>query len=354
MSFSKRQILPATILLCCCLTSPIAAQPPRFTIVPGGLERTFVRPDVARAESFSTVPPPPLPTGVAIPEDTLKILIENLTSGNENVRDRAERLLLRGGPSAVAALTKAANEKPELYHRIVPALLERFVQQYDPESASAAAQALDELTASTNQDLQQSAEESLGKCHFVRRQRAIWKIEELGGLISYSRDFYGVDQNTGDLYPMILNIMLDDTWKGDEKDLENFKQLTGLRLVYLITGHHFTEEMVETLKSTLPDLRVETRGKAQLGIQASFGIEQAAGVTISMVAPGGAAHKAGLRANDTITEFDGKRIDSFVELVKVLQKYSGDEVVVVKYRRGPSDTPEKETKLTLQSWFPKD
>ncbi len=68
------------------------------------------------------------------------------------------------------------------------------------------------------------------------------------------------------------------------------------------------------------------------------------GFRLSDVNDGSPAQKAGLKAGDTIVEFDGKSIKNLYDFTYALQARKPGDEVVIKYRR---DGQELETKATL-------
>lgn len=66
-----------------------------------------------------------------------------------------------------------------------------------------------------------------------------------------------------------------------------------------------------------------------------LGLEQGNGLTLYHIVPGSAAEKAGLKAHDILTEFDGKKVGNQQDLRDAVQdKKPGDEVAVKFISRG--------------------
>ena len=94
-----------------------------------------------------------------------------------------------------------------------------------------------------------------------------------------------------------------------------------------------------------------TRGRIGVTIQEvtrelaeSFGLSKAGGALISSVEKGGAADKAGIQVSDVVLKFDGKTVNSSVDLPRmVAATRPGSKVAVQLWRRGDS----KEVSLTV-------
>jgi S1-C subfamily serine protease/photosystem II stability/assembly factor-like uncharacterized protein len=83
-----------------------------------------------------------------------------------------------------------------------------------------------------------------------------------------------------------------------------------------------------------------------LGLFGAFGEDADEGLKISTIFPESAAQKAGIQAEDIITEFDGKKSQSWEDLLEQLgNKNAGDKVKVKFIRLGES----KELEVTLEA-----
>lgn len=103
--------------------------------------------------------------------------------------------------------------------------------------------------------------------------------------------------------------------------------------------------------------KVEESKRGALGIQgvdvdatvsAMYSLPQ--GIYIKEVIEGGAAEKAGLRATDVITKFDGQSVSSMASLQDKLQYYKAGEKVIVTIQRNAGGVyDETEVEITLSS-----
>jgi serine protease DegQ len=85
------------------------------------------------------------------------------------------------------------------------------------------------------------------------------------------------------------------------------------------------------------------KSKAYLGVRFSS-IPNADGVALDQVVPNTPADKAGMKAGDVITEFDGKKVENANDIRKILQDKKPDDKVKVKILRNGET---KELELTL-------
>lgn len=337
------QPAPVTIALAPDVPKPDKLEISRFE--PADLQQSEIYPE------FTIWPaPPPLPSGIAIPKAQLGRLIAGLTSDSTKVRSEAERRLIRGGPSAIDALTDSVKTQPEVYRHLVPALLERIMRQCDFDSARAAEQALLELTESDDDLVQRTAKIFLENCEVVRTQRAVEDICMLGGYARFSTDFYDIDTN-GQLYPSMQYIVIDENCNDSVAFLEAFMRLPLLPTLYLIEGHPLSQDQIVKLKNARPKLQFETRAKVQLGVQSVVTNPNIVGVFLHLVSPRSSAAKAGLRSGDVVIKFGNTEVFTFPDLQKALMGRAPGDVVEVKFlRKVDGEEQEQTTNLTLQGW----
>ena len=93
------------------------------------------------------------------------------------------------------------------------------------------------------------------------------------------------------------------------------------------------------------DSDMEIRGgKALLGVITEK--KEAAGVTVREVSKGSPAAKAGLKAGDMLTEFDGKQIQNLNDYAYALRSKKPGDVVAVVVKRNGEDV---KTNVTLEA-----
>lgn len=299
-------------------------------------------------------PPPPMPTRVPLEPERLDALISDLESGDFRERVNATReLKSKGGYSAVARMLEALlSESPEVSMRALSVLEAIFLSE-DQEANRAAERALRQLTIDRFDSLAMQADHILNTNQGVRMKRAIADLMAMGLIIDYSTDFYDVDDRTGELFPLISNVRISRDWKGGEEGLSQIARLDNLHLVYAIDNCEIPPDRVkELLGPIMPNARIEPRGAAQLGIQASSESQgpEDRGVRITKVELGKSAQLAGIRANDLITHVEGKETPDFPALVKRLRKFEPGDAIEIIVGRDARRQDFRALDVELQGW----
>lgn len=299
-------------------------------------------------------PPPPMPTRVPISQERLDALVSDLESGNFQERVNATRELKdKGGIATVKRMSEALlSDSPEVSMRALSVLEAIFLSE-DHEANRVAEQVLQQLARNRFDSLAMQAKYILESHHQIRTKRAVADLLSMGLEIEYSRDFYDVDDLTGELTPMISHIKLTRNWRGGEEGIVQLARLENARLIYVIGNCPVSAERVEEiLHPIMPDVHVEKRGAAQLGIQAStdpLGPDDR-GVRITLVTPGKAAHLAGIRSNDLITHVEGLETPTFPDLVKRLKKFEPGDVIEVIVGRDVLRQDYRVLEVELKGW----
>jgi hypothetical protein len=251
------------------------------------------------------------------------------TSVKFQTRRMATKKLIEIGKPGISLLTDAALEgEPEVVLRAL-AVLEALYIGSDAEATDSAEEALDKLLASKSKTAANRARLVVEANYAVRQKRALVQIEKLGGkIVRYSDQFSGrtiqLDPNDPD---PIQYILLGTSWKGGDNGLKHIKRLTQLRNLYLISGT-ISEKAEEELKVSMPQMTVQKRGKAYLGISGSqTNPVGKAGCYVSIVTPNGPASSAGIRPGDIIVEFGGKPVAGFQPLIEMIGKRDPKEKI---------------------------
>lgn len=229
-------------------------------------------------------------------------LVLDLSSGDFAVRRQASDALLRAGAEAVDPLQQAAvGASPEVQHRIVQ-ILRQLMLASEPEVYDPAETALEALADSTNRALSGHARQLLRSHQTLRSERAIRKIEELGGIVEYFRadvaaGFGGFAQAGERPQRTISHIVLSSRWKGGDEGLKYIARLSYVPRIYVATSGNsspVSAEALEKLQAALPHMEIEERSFAYLGIGGSL-TPHPQGCVVDQVKAGTAAERGGPR-----------------------------------------------------------
>lgn len=91
--------------------------------------------------------------------------------------------------------------------------------------------------------------------------------------------------------------------------------------------------------------KIDESQSGYLGIQ---GKDSSLGAYVHLVMPGSAAEKAGLKAGDIITEFEGTTIATMSQLKELLSYYPAGEKVEFVILRPQGDDEYKEIEITVE------
>ena len=207
------------------------------------------------------------------------------------------------------------------------------------ETTDAAESALEQLTLSKNRSVAAVSVTKLERNYVVREKRALTEIRKLGGAIDYMPQGPQVRRiPQAGPNPMLANdayyIRIDRNWVGGDQGLEQIKRLSKLNTLYVIDGAKVSDEAIENLQTALPDLNVQFRGEAFLGISGHPNQVGGLGCLIDKVTEGGAAERAGIRPGDMIVSFGSKRVTDFSSLIEIIGTHKAGDKVAVQLRRG--------------------
>jgi hypothetical protein len=259
----------------------------------------------------------------------------------------------KGGISTVERMSEALlSDSPEVSMRAL-SVLEAIFLSDDHEANRASERVLQELARNRFDSLAMQAKYILESHQQIRNKRAVSDLLSMGLDIEYSRDLYEVDDRTGELTPMITHIRLTRDWKGGEEGVAQIARLENVHLIYVIGNCSVSADRVEEiLHPIMPNVLVEKRGAAQLGIQATTEplAPNERGVRITMVTPGKAADLAGIRANDLITHVEGLETPTFSDLVNRLRKFEPGDVIEVIVGRNGRGQDFRVLEVELKGW----
>lgn len=236
--------------------------------------------------------------------------------------------------------------------------LEEFGISVEPYSQSidAAERALEEIAASTNRSAASRAARILGTNYKVRELRALGEITRLGGIVEPTRK--NMPPNLGARGAIAAQdlaggyfIRIGKNWTGGDDGVKHIERLTQLTVLYVIRGTPISEKALADLKLKLPNLTIQTRGDAYLGIRAQAAQFGNIGCMVEDAPVGGPAHRVGIRPGDTIISFDGKRINDFPSLLKIIEEHApGDKIKAELIRDVQRGGQPVSLEITLDEW----
>lgn len=297
------------------------------------------------------------PSKQSIPE-----LIRQLDHKSYIVRNAAGRQLSRLGGDAVAPLAKTARTGSLEASARAIAILEHIYT--DPESSEKTVErvelALESLRESKRAQAGGRAAQVLARHDDLRERRALAAVKRLGGIVRY----YDTEMLLGGAPPgnpgvdadqrQISYILLGDQWKGGDDAVKYLKRIVGLRNLYVAQNKKFqpiSAKARDELEKSIPNLSIQLRGLACLGVRGSPTNINGTGCTVSSVDKGSAADLAKLKAYDQISRFAGKPVEDFQGLVKLIADHSPGEKVKVEVIRPDGGTMRKLTlTVELQGW----
>ena len=267
-------------------------------------------------------------------DEAIARLIADLDNSDFRVRQQATVKLSKAGASAVAPLVEATTHKSlEVSVRAVQILASLYASDNDDDAVNRTELALEQLRLSKSHSVASRANNVLRRHYLtVRRPRAVAAIKKLGGRVHY-RTSVKTTTETADLNTPIQYILLGKDWKGGEKGLKYIKRLQALPQLYLIRGVPISETAIAELERELPQMMIQYRSKAYLGIQGHPRPGQF-GCIIGQVTDGAAAKKAGIMPGDEIVRFGDDPVPDFETLIELIKKYGpGDKIAVRIIRR---------------------
>lgn len=304
----------------------------------------------AEDEAPAKVPAADAPAAAEQPQtqpltaEEIATAIGHLGDESYTVREEATHKLAKAGATAVPALQAAAvGDAPlEVAARAIR-ILQIMYQNGDSDAYDAAEIALEQIAESrTNRVLARRAQVAITTQVARRQIRAIARFKELGGRVRMVQP-NGVAITGVNGEPQISELIIGREWKGGEVGLAQIKRLTAVRALYVI-NNALTEDEITKLTQALPQLVIQHRGQAMLGVSA---LPNEKGCEIFNVKEGSAAEQAELEAGDIITRFDGKEVKTFEALTDLIKtKKGGDKVIIDLIRNGEAMNKE----VTLGDW----
>jgi len=313
------------------------AEKPAGDRTDSGVAADRQRPENRAAEERLRAGTPPPPSSQQIAQ-----WIESLDSDLFLVRERATHHLIAAGARAIAPLARAADGASlERATRAVHVLL----QLSESDDLPMANQALDRLAQLANRPAERRLAEA--RLSRMREERAIAEIVRLGGV---ERRRYAVaGQN------VVGHVLIGEKWRGGDAGLRWIRDLHWLQLLSIrgaaisdrgiaelkdlpslvrieLFGTQVTKQGVEALQKVFPDVKIDHRGGALLGVQGLPDLTRPA--EIADVVRGSAADRAGLRPRDVVTDFNGQPVKNFDALTRFIAGFRPGDKATLTIERG--------------------
>jgi membrane-associated protease RseP (regulator of RpoE activity) len=201
-----------------------------------------------------------------------------------------------------------------------------------------------------------------------QQDRTLAKLQQLGATVARQA------LSTGEV--VVAEITLGEGWRGTTADLAALKRVPSLQRLSIyaesvndeavkhlaplkhltrleLFGTNISDNAYDRLTKSLASTTLDRRKGGLLGVQGQP--TQGAGCLVSHVQADSAAEKAGLQVGDVIKKFEGKPVDDFDSLTKLIATKGGGEPVEIELERHTQvgEKIEKQTltkKATLDKW----
>ncbi len=282
-------------------------------------------------------------------ESEIAKLIAELDSNVYTVREAATVQLAKIGRPALPYVAKAVESKELEVSVRTLGIIAGWYATDDKSMQDDIEDVIDQLLNSKDPSVVSRTSSFVGSHYRIREGRALKRIEELGGIVTYSTNTYinPVQPNMPRTGQYVSYILLGRQWKGGDEGVKYIKRLSQLPMIYLTSSARFSpisKVARDELVRALPMMKLQERGMACLGIGAT---PSAGGCQITIVKPGSAAHQGGLQQYDVITSFGGKEVPTFDRLIELIAEKDPGEKVKVKVRRG---SIEVDAEVELGEW----
>ena len=293
--------------------------------------------DVAIADE-----PPVTPSAAVIPKpslDEVEQWIRDLNAPEFAKREAATRQLIAAGPDATELLVKGAQSASLETTCRISTILRSWYTSGKEELVEPAETAFEQLTQSKNRHIAVRSFAILDQYKLtIRQDRALTAIQKLGGQVKYLE---ARTQLRGPSEPEFM-IMLGRQWTGGDEGLKYVRRLFGISALYLthdrktlkVTTPGITDEGLAALQREMPQLRVQYRGSAFVGITQD---QRAAICRVMDIERNSPADLAKLERGDVITHFNGQPIADFEALIDFIKDKQPGDVVKLDVLRGADE-----------------
>lgn len=274
----------------------------------------------------------PITPKVVIPKpsaDEIETWIRDLNAPEFERREAATRQLIASGADAAEWLVKAApSSSLEATCRIMVILRTWYTSGKD-ELVEPAETAIEQLTQSKNRHMAVRSAAILDQYRLtIRQDRAIAEIRKLGGQVKFLEPRL---QLRGSDEPEFM-VFLGRQWTGGDEGLKYVRRLFSINALYLtndrktqkITTPGVTADGLAALQREMPQLRVQYRGAAFLGITQDPRLTLCRVFNIEPKSP---ADLAQLERGDVIIRFNDQSVADFDALIDLIKdKQPGDVI----------------------------
>lgn len=140
--------------------------------------------------------------------------------------------------------------------------------------------------------------------------------------------------------PEIYSITLNGA-KISDASLQYMAELPNLSSL-MLRDTKVTRQGLRKLREQKPDMQIQARGEAMLGVNADIGSTPLA---LTSIFPNSGAYQAGIREGDIVLSVDGAPIKDFADLTIAVYECKAGDKIRVEYERGGK---KKSTVVTLQ------
>ncbi len=285
---------------------------------------------------------PPAASKAAVPKpspDEIEQWIRDLNAPEFMRREAATRQLIATGSDAAELLVKAApSSSLEATCRIMVILRTWYTSGKD-ELVEPAETAIEQLAQSKNRHMAVRSAAILDQYRLtIRQDRAIAEIQKLGGQVKYLEarmQLRGTDE------PEFM-VILGRQWNGGDEGLKYVRRLFSINALYLthdrktqkITTPGITADGLAALQREMPQLRVQYRGSAFLGITQDPRLTLCRVFNIEPKSP---ADVAQLERGDVIIRFNDQPVADFEALIDFIKDKQPGDVIKLEVLRSADE-----------------
>ena len=306
----------------------------------------------------STNPTSISPTSIG--PDSIEADLAALEDHQFKVREAAARRFVQRKidsvePLAQRALTGGSEASVRAFD-----ILKQLYRDGDDITCSAIESALEELAVSEDVTVASRAESAINGVAQTWHRRAVENFVRLGGKIHYAdsnasdEPAEGNKEKKDDADRSIEYAIIAKSWVGGDDGLKYLHRIEDFRVpseihrpaALFVIDNSIDKEAIQSLEAALPNLHVQERGAACLGV--TPGIQrEAEGLLVQDVKVRSAAALAGIQIGDILMQFNGHEVNDFETLVKrIAEKQPGDKIPVILRRNAAV----KELTVELREW----